>query len=146
MKSGSLKLCNSVILPKSINGNMLGDPHKPAGCWSESTGLPALGNFPQVCTLVNRGSWPVQEGALLLPHVEALAEPGEARQTCTLPPGLRCRSCNAWDTPRQPSQAPQLYMNLWTSPWLWLGSHEVWSRGFLAPMGQHWVWVVCSQL
>ena len=24
-KSGSLKLCNSVILPKSINGNTLGD-------------------------------------------------------------------------------------------------------------------------
>lgn len=29
-KSGSLKLCNSVILPKSINGNMLGDMQKPA--------------------------------------------------------------------------------------------------------------------
>lgn len=45
-KSGSLKLCNSVILPKSINGNMLGDMQKPAA-WGNKRrkGHPFLGNF-----------------------------------------------------------------------------------------------------
>lgn len=31
-KSDTPKLCNSVILPKSINGNMLGDMQKPTRC------------------------------------------------------------------------------------------------------------------
>lgn len=47
-KSGNLKLCNSVILPKSINGNMLGDMRKPAHCRNKRKGLPFLGNFSQV--------------------------------------------------------------------------------------------------
>lgn len=47
-KSGSLKLCNSVILPKSINGNMLGDMQKLAHCGNKRRkGLPFLGNFHQ---------------------------------------------------------------------------------------------------
>lgn len=45
-KSGSLKLGNSAILPKSINGNMLGDMQKPAHCCGNGRrqGLPLLGN------------------------------------------------------------------------------------------------------
>ena len=44
-KSGSLKLCNSVILPKSINGNTLRDKQNPAPGWiSRRKGHPFQGH------------------------------------------------------------------------------------------------------
>lgn len=75
-KSGSLKLCNSVILPKSINGNMLGDMQKPAQCSNQGRkGLPFLGNFHRFSTPVEtrKEQACAERISAFQPHAEALS-------------------------------------------------------------------------
>lgn len=105
-KSGSLKLCNSVILPKSINGNMLGDMQKPAA-WGNKRrkGHPFLGNFHRFETLVeSRTEQACAEriSALPLHGRELPVESGEVRQNCILLSVLPLKSCSTWDTSLTP--------------------------------------------
>lgn len=83
-KSGSLKLCNSVILLKSINGNMLGDMQKPAHCRNKRRkGLPFLGNFHRFSTLVEtrRESRLVQKESVSLSHGSSQLSLGKLDKT-----------------------------------------------------------------
>lgn len=105
-KSGSLKLCNPVILPKSINGNILGEMQKPAA-WGNKRrkGHPFLGNLHRFETLVeSRTAQACAEriSALPLHGRELPVESGEVRQNCILLSVLPLKSCSTWDTSLTP--------------------------------------------
>lgn len=93
-KSGSLKLCNSVILPKPINGIMLGGRRKPAACWSLRRGHPFLGNLSQVLNpgLNQEKAGFVQKGSRFSLTGQLPAESGEVGQTCILLSVLHLKS------------------------------------------------------